>query len=157
MTCPNCGIHSFVTFGLVEKGVDSIKLVYSSPAKSKGAPQDLTVYKNHFYAINGRWLWFIDFEGMQAKHYTSISFTKDLVELIARDHLDSLVGIYLINPNGWLRMTMKTMSAILPKEFRAKLRLFETSGTGLLLEIERSGIDRPNVLGLLEQLRSKTS
>ena len=154
MTCPNCGIHSFIQFGFIEQG--HVTLVYSSPAKSKETPQDLTVYKNHFAAIGGQWLWFIDFEGMQAKHYTSLQFTKDLVNFITRDQ-DRLVGIFLINPNNWLRMTMKTMSTVLPKGFREKLRLFETTGTGLLLEIERSGIDRPNVLGLLEQLRSKTS
>ena len=152
MTCPNCGLHSFIQFGFLEKG---ITLVYSSPAKSKETPQDLTVYKNHFAAMNGRWLWIIDFEGMQAKHYTSLQFTRELVDMITREQ-DRLVGIYLINPNNWLRMTMKTMSAVLPKGFREKLRLFETTGTGLLLEIERSGIDRANVLQLLEQLRSKT-
>ena len=152
MTCPNCGLHSFVIFGKI----NDVNLVYSSTAKSKETPQDLTIYKKHFAAIKGRWLWFIDFDGMQAKHYTSISFTRELVDLITNEQLDRLDGMYIINPNGWIRMTMKTMSAMLPKNFREKLRLFETSGTGLLLEIERSGIDRPNVLSLLEQLRSKT-
>lgn len=145
--------HSFVRFG--QQG--GVELVYTAPARAletKETPQTFQKHRVHFDKLKGMsWIWIIDFAKMENRHYSSMGLTKQLITLISAEHDIGLKAIYLVNPNFWLRTTMTAMKPVLSKRFSAKLRLFEGTDTGLLLELENAGLERKWVLWLADMFK----
>jgi hypothetical protein len=91
---------------------------------------------------------------MELKHYTTLSLANKLMKLITVDFQDKIQHMYFIHPNRWVRGSIKAMTPILPNHFTKKLRIFETENMGLMLELERSGIERKIILAHLEELKA---
>jgi len=158
MTCPDCGnAHSFVRFG----SQGDVDLVYSAPARARETKETALTFQKHTAHLDQmkgrRWVWVIDFAKMETRHYSSMNLTHKLIKLITEEHLGGLHAIFLVNPNFWLRTTMSAVKPILSKQFYAKLRLFEGTDTGLLLELENAGIQRNWVLWLANMFKSPYS
>ena len=148
--CPNCQIHSFMPFGFQ----DDTTFVYTAPVLSTEfgeTNQTFLNHKAHFDSIQGSWIWIIDFAKTDMKHYISIGLTKKLSEYLNSAHSSKLKGIYLINPNFWLRNTIKLAKTVLPNLER-KLKLIESTGTGLLLELGSMGVQHKWLMILKELL-----
>jgi len=90
MTCKRCQIvpaaHSFNYFG----DLNDAKLYYTSPARAhdyKETPETYSYYKAHIdEAKSNKWIWVIDCEGMQMKHYSSIELIKKIMKTILEEH-----------------------------------------------------------------------
>ena len=151
--CPSCRHHSFMPFGLQE----DLTLVYTSPALSTDlieTPNTILHHKAHFDTMKGPWIWIIDFAKMDAKHYISIGLTQKLAMLLNKEHSQTLKGIYLINPNFWLRNTIKLAKTVLTSDLEKKVTLIDSNGTGMLLELGSLGIQHKWLIVLKEIMKT---
>jgi hypothetical protein len=147
MSCPHCSVHSFHPFGIQE----DTTLVYTAPALTveKETAQTLGNHKKYLDTMNGPWVWIIDFASMEAKHYTSLGLTQSLIRLLNAEHSDKLKGIYLINPNFWLRSVIPVTKPLLNPTLQKKIHLCETS----ILEL--GSVVEHRWLRCLDQIRIK--
>ena len=102
--------------------------------------------------MKGPWIWIIDFAKMDAKHYISMGLTHKLATLLTKEHSQTLKAIYLINPNFWLRNTIKLAKTVLTSDLERKVTLIDSDGTGMLLELGSLGIQHKWLL-ILDSLR----
>ena len=150
-TCPYCTIHSFTPFGIQ----DNITLVYTAPALStvvKETEKTILQHRAHLDTMKEKWIWIIDFAKMEIGHYISLDLTQKLAKILLADHREKLCAIYLINPNFWLRNTIKMAKSVLTSDLEKKIRLIESSGTGSLLELGSLGI-KHKWLQCLDEIR----
>lgn len=134
-----------------------VTLVYTSPALSTDfveTPDTILHHKAHLDTIRGPWLWIIDFAKMDVKHYISISLTQKLATLLNTEHSQNLKGIYLVNPNFWLRNTIKLAKTVLTSDLERKVKLIHSDGTGLLLELGSLGIQHKWLVILKEIMKT---
>jgi hypothetical protein len=125
MSCPNCSVHSFHPFGIQ----GDTTLVYTAPALTVELETPYTIlnHKKHLDTMTGPWIWIIDFANMEPQHYTSLNLTYELIKMLNANHKDKLKGIYLVNPNIWLRSVIPVMKPMLNSVFQKKIHLLETS------------------------------
>jgi hypothetical protein len=147
MSCPHCSLHSFHPFGIQ----GDTTLVYTAPALTveKETVQTLSNHKKHLDTMNGPWVWIIDFANMETKHYTSLGLTRGLIKILNADHYEKLKGIYLVNPNFWLRSVIPVTKPLLNPFLQNKIHLCETS----ILEL--GSVIEHKWLRCLDQIRVK--
>jgi hypothetical protein len=144
MTCKRCQIvpaaHSFNYFG----DLNDIKLYYTSPARAhdyKETSETYSYYKAHIDAAkSNKWIWVIDCEGMQMKHYSSIELIKKIMKAILEEHKGLLDKIWIIHPNAWIRGAVTIMKPFLKKDVVERIKIFEGSKLELLVNLEKTGI-----------------
>jgi hypothetical protein len=147
MSCPHCSVHSFHPFGIQ----GDTTLVYTAPALTveKESAQTFFNHKKHLDTMKGPWLWIIDFAKMETKHYTSMGLTQRLIKMLNADHHDKLRGVYLVNPNFWLRSVIPATRPLLNSDLQKKIHLCETS----ILEL--GSVIEHRWLRCLDQIRIK--
>ena len=144
MTCTRCQIvpaaHSFNYFG----DLNDTKLYYTSPARAhdyKETPETYSYYKAHIdTAKTNKWIWVLDCEGMQMKHYSSIELIKKIMKAILEEHKGLLDKIWIIHPNTWIRGAVTIMKPFLKKDVVERIKIFEGSKLELLVNLEKTGL-----------------
>jgi hypothetical protein len=151
--CPSCRHHSFMPFALQ----GDLTLVYTAPALSTDlveTPHTILHHKAHLDTMKGPWIWIIDFAKMEAKHYISIHLTQKLATLLNKEHSQTLKAIYLVNPNFWLRNTIKLAKTVLTSDLEKKVTLIDSDGAGMLLQLGSQGIQHKWLLILKEIMKT---
>ncbi len=158
MTCPRCQIlpnaHSFVNFARV----NDIELFYTSPARAldyKETGETFAYYKIHIdTAKDKKWIWIVDCEGMQMKHYSSIELIKKLIQMLLNEHKGQLQSIWIIHPNTWIKTAVTLMKPFLKKETLEKIQVINGDKLELYLDLEKRGI-KGNALAWLTNTFTK--
>jgi len=151
--CPTCRHHSFMPFGIQ----GDLTLVYTAPALSTDlveTPDTILHHKAHLDTMKGPWIWIIDFAKMEAKHYISIMLTQKLATILSKEHSQTLKGIYLVNPNFWLRSTIKMAKTVLTSDLEKKVTLIDSDGAGMLLQLGSLGIQHKWLVILKEIMKT---
>jgi hypothetical protein len=74
--------------------------------------------------------------------------------MITTEYKDKIQGMYFIHPNLWVWGSIKALGPALPTNFKKNMKVFDTDGMGLMLELETAGIERKNLLVLMDQLKA---
>ena len=146
MTCPRCLVtpesHSFTNFGKLGE----THLVYTALARVldyKETPEKITNFKMHLDTMKGKpWIWVIDCADMESKHYSSMNYTRQLAQLLVKDHEATLQSILILRPNLWMRTTLKFLKTLFKAGIFSKVHLID----GLKLEVY-SGLEKTGLNG----------
>jgi hypothetical protein len=144
MECKRCQIfpaaHSFNYFG----ELNGAKLYYTSPARAadyKETPETFSYYKAHIDSAKAnKWIWVIDCDGMQMKHYSSIEIIKKIMRAILEEHKGLLDKIWIVHPNTWIRGAVAIMKPFLKKDVVERIKILEGSKLELLVALEKTGL-----------------
>jgi hypothetical protein len=144
MTCERCDLipnaHSFIHFG----AVNGINLFYTSPARAidyKETAETFNYYKTHIdSAKNNKWIWMVDCEGMQMKHYSSIEIIKKLIQMILDEHKGLLQSIWIIHPNTWIKTALMLIRQFLNKDIYEKIQMIDGDKMEVYLALEKRGL-----------------
>ena len=154
MPCPKCtehpGYHNFVKFGVLH---NDIKLIYTSPAKTKDYNEDGTKLANitiHVNELDGKpWIWVLDCGEMEIKHYTEISFTIGLLELLSNDK--SLQEVWIIRPNIWIKGVVSFLRTFYSANIFKNIKYFEVTNCDLFDSFKHTGIPDTTIHWLISQ------
>jgi len=143
--CSKCKInpktHHFVKFG----SLNGMSLYYTSPVKSLEIidnPEKFVYFKAHLEQAKaeGKWIWIFDCADMRNEHFVSIDFTKNLFKEISENQLNSLMGIWVIHPNTWMRTSISVVTPLFKKEVISKIKVVEGNRLELISNLEKLGI-----------------
>jgi len=144
MSCPACAAnpdaHCFVRFGQI----GDVSLYYTAPSRArdyKESPVQLANMKLHLDSTKPhKWMLFVDCRGMLLKHVTSIQFSSSVSNIIVKEHNDSLQAIWILQPNHWVKGTLKLLRAIFGAESMKKIHLMEGDKLELYVSLEQKGL-----------------
>jgi len=91
-------------------------------------------------AKQGKWIWIIDCEGMQIKHYSSMEIIKNMIKVLLDEHKGFLLKICIIHPNTWIKTALTMMKPFLKKETVEKIQIIEGDKMELLVGLEKLGV-----------------
>jgi hypothetical protein len=77
---------------------------------------------------------------MLLKHVTSIQFSSSVSNIIVKEHNDSLQAIWILQPNHWVKGTLKLLRAIFGAESMKKIHLMEGDKLELYVSLEQKGL-----------------
>lgn len=128
-------------------------LLYTAPARVTD-----TVTDEHFKIFcklvepyrNRPWIWVLDGAKMGPKHYTNISYCKKLYLLLAKEHKESLKGVWVLNLNAWIRGMIKLFPTAKP------VSCLPTDRLELFVTMQHKGVSSRIVDVLLNALHPGT-
>ena len=137
----NPKMHNFIKFG----SMNGTALYYTSPVKSQeiiDTPEKFVYFKAHLNQAKaeGKWIWIFDCSDMQTEHFVSIDFSKNLLKEISEHHLDSLMGLWVIHPNTWMRTSISVVTPLFKKEVISKIKVIEGTRLELISNLQKEGI-----------------
>ena len=145
MTCKICQLdpknHNFVYFG---KTTEGIAVYYTNPAKSKeliDTPEKFVFFKTHLDEAKskGKWIWIFDCAGMRTEHFTSYQFTKSLMQELSNEQMESILGLWILHPNTWMRASIAFIKPLFKSELIQKIRVFENKREALMADLQKAG------------------
>jgi hypothetical protein len=144
-SCPKClvkpGYHNFVKFGILgNKDV----LIYTAPAKTEDFNGDGTKLANikiHMDELEYPWIWVLDCNNMELKHYTEISFNIGLLGLLSADK--NLSEVWILRPNIWIRTTISFLQTFYTSKILSNIRYFEGTKLELFESLSKAGVAEP--------------
>ena len=127
-TCyENPGSHSFTILSSIkslelDKNIHIFYTKISTAKKYNDSDGILNHYTNYLNYINpDMWIWIVDFDGFEMKHYLEIKTTKRLANLIKS--YGKLHQIVIINSNSFVKLLINITKPIL-SELKHKLFIF---------------------------------
>jgi len=133
MACPQCAknqkSHSFTKFGQKE----GTGYWYTAPAAAEepiNTVEKFTYFKAHMEQAkqDATWVWIFDCAGMKVKHYASIDFMRRLVKSMSEDHGPILKEVWFVNPNVWIRTSIKILKPFINKDLVSKISFVDDTG-----------------------------
>lgn len=145
MACPLCLInpdsHSFTNFGKLGE----THLLYTAAARVldyKETPEKIINFKMHLDTMKGkRWIWVLDSGDMEIKHYSSMNYTRQLAQLLMKDHEETIQGIWILRPNLWMRTTLKFLKTLFKAGLFSKVRIFEGEKLEVYIGLEKAALN----------------
>ena len=133
--------HNFIHFG---KTAEGISLYYTNPSKSKeliDTPEKFVFFKTHLDEAKGKgkWIWIFDCAGMRSEHFTSYQFTKSLMQELSNEQMESILGLWILHPNTWMRASIAFIKPLFKSELIQKIRVFENKREALMADLQKAG------------------
>lgn len=152
MACPKCATnpaaHSFHTLG----SIGPMRLFYTAPAKATElltTHADFLPFKTHLDTTRETpWIWLFDCKGMGTKHLLPFSVCKELMEVFVNEHGENLHGIWVLNPNLWMRTTLNLLRPFFRKGLLEKIIVLEGDTLELIVSLEKRGVKGHALAGL---------
>ena len=134
MACPQCKInpkaHCFVNFARK----DATRYFYTGNSKEVeriDTPEKIGYFLSHIEQTRGTpWVWVIDCAGMKSKEISN-DFRTSLVNIISKEHNQTLQSLFFINTTLWMRIILAFWRPFIHKEIVGKIHFFK--GTSELL------------------------
>lgn len=145
MPCSIClakpGAHNFKNFGTVK----GINLYYSCPSKASEIITTMAKYESfkvHLAEARaaGPWLLILDFAGMRNEHYCSYDFIKSIAREFTEENKDTLVGIWVIHQNSWLKAAIQIIKPFLKSDLLERVSILSDDKFLLLDTLKNKGI-----------------
>ena len=146
------GYHSFICFGSLSGS--NTKLIYTAPAKTLDFDEDGTKLSNisiHVKELNEEpWIWVLDCSHMEMKHYTEISFTIGLLDILANDK--NLRAVWILRPNVWIKTTVGFLQTFYSAKILSQIEYFDGSNMELMDSLQKTGANVSTIYWLISQI-----
>lgn len=95
-------------------------------------------YKEHFDAIQGDWIWVVDYRDFT----NAITFDvgKLIVHYLLQNHKERLKGFYLFKPTTFFSVFLSLCSPFIPESSRSKIHTYSDSILELIADLQRAGL-----------------
>jgi hypothetical protein len=159
MNCPRCELtggraHSFEKIGTLNDS--KTNLFYTCPSLAEeqdDSPEAVQYYLAHFESTRPNpWIWVFDCKGMKSKDLIKSGIGKKFVEAVQKNYYETLMGVYILNPNIAVKTLLTFVSPFLRKETKAKIHLCSLGPIDTINTFERLGVQRPALNVLTKRL-----
>lgn len=160
-TCPRCqakpGAHSFEKVGVLQDGKTNV--FYTCPAQAieaEDSPEAIQYYLAHFEQTKpNSWIWIFDCKGMKAKDLIKSGMGKKLAETVQKTYFDTLIGIYIINPNWTMKALITFLKPFLLKETYQRIHLCSLGLIDTVNRLERAGVQKSDMISITKKLTNE--
>lgn len=133
--------HTFIPFGKV----GDASLYYTNPSKSKeviNTEERFVYFRSHLDDAKkgGKWIWVFDCAGMRSEHYMSFDIMKKLMKELSEDQLNSLIGIWVIHPNTWMRASVAFIRPFFKSELMNRIKMINGKQYVLIDKLQKAGL-----------------
>jgi len=96
-----------------------MRIFYTAPALSE-EPETSEKVRNLKIHIDDagitKWIWVLDFSKMKVEHTSSLDFIRSIVDIIEKDHMNTLQNIVVLNATVWVRWAATAAKAFVRNE-----------------------------------------
>lgn len=143
MTCQKCQksngkAHSFHSIGKTANGTTILFTCPADAYSDDDSVNNFQYYKEHFDAIQGNWIWVVDYRNFS--NYITVENGKLIVEYLLKHHKDRLVGFYLYKPTTFFSVFLTIVSPFIPESSRRKIHTYSESALELIADLQRLGL-----------------
>jgi hypothetical protein len=129
---------------------------YTCPAQASEAddsPEAVTYYLTHFEATKPNpWIWIFDCKGMKVRDLIKSGVGKKLAETVQKTYFDTLLGIYIVQPNWAMKALITFLKPFLRKETFARIHMCSLGLIDTVNTLERAGLPKYELSSLTKKL-----
>ena len=158
MTCRRCAAtngksHSFEKIGILKDTKTAV--YYTSPKlalEPEDSPEAVEDYLLHFNTTRPNpWIWIFDCKGMKSKDLIVSGVGKRLAEALQTNYIDTLKGVYVINPTWAMKAFLNFIMKFLHPNTRALVHVCSLGPLDILQRLQSIGLeDNQNLIRFLQ-------
>jgi hypothetical protein len=111
--------------------------LFMSPARAKESidtPEEFRVFAEHITPFKTKpWTWIVDCRGLTMAHYTNIFFVRNMANLLATEHDETLQEIWILNPT---KLARAILALVTKTRLVSKVRLCKGDRLELLSQLK---------------------
>ena len=144
--------HSFEKLGTL---LDGKTAVFYTAARydADDSPEAIQYYLQHFQETRPNpWIWIYDCKGMVSKDLVQSSSGKQMAEIVQRDYGDTLLGVYIVNPNWAIKALVQFLLPFMKKEIRQRVHMCSLGILDTVQKLEKAGVQQQQILTLSKRI-----
>lgn len=157
--CPRCKetsgrAHSFELVGSLRDNITNI--FYTSLGEStepEDSPDTLAGYLFHMQETRPHsWIWILDCRGMKSKDLLRSGLVKALTDILQRITIETLIGVYILNPTIAMNAVIQCIKPFLYKETRQRIHVCNMGLIDTVNRLESAGVTRHAMIKITQKL-----
>lgn len=147
--------HSFYHIGTLGHNKKT-HLYYTKPADATDideSPEAIAIYLHHFEQTKPHpWIWILDCQGLKTKDFLHSGLGRRITEVVKTTYIDTLQGIYVVNPTWGMKTLLTFITPLLSKESKARIHCCNLGLLDVMARLETLGLPAKETNALLTRM-----